>query len=156
MIQHSVAQTLSHPNRDGGKSMHNFHMVGSSGQAGEVSTALKTWSVEFNETRKKLSSCKQLVHDMTGQVTLFGVCQVKKVVTESIGKVHQELSGSTFIEHNKHDETLHPCDRDKFTNLGANLFICGLFLILMNSNAKNDKCENVVNLLLDEWFEMSD
>ena len=53
-------------------------------------------------------------------------------------------------------ETLHPCNRDKLTNMGAIVFMCGMFIVLMSSNVRDDKHENMVNEILDEVLNTND
>ena len=52
-------------------------------------------------------------------------------------------------------ETLHPCDRDKLTNMGASVFTCGMFIVLMSSNVKDDEHENMVNEILERVPHMN-
>ena len=47
-------------------------------------------------------------------------------------------------------ETLHPCDRDKLTSMGASVFECGMFIVLMSSNVKDDEHETKVNEVLEK------
>ena len=78
-----------------------------------------------------------------------------EVVKTLLAEVMQELRSTKFWTHQSIVETLHPCDRDKLTNMGASVFTCGMFIVLMSSNVKDDEHENKVNKILEKVLNMN-
>ena len=73
-----------------------------------------------------------------------------EVVKTLLAEVMQELRSTKLQTHQSIVETLHLCDRNKLTNTGASMFTCGMFIVLMSSNVKDDEHETKVNKVLEK------
>ena len=96
------------------------------------------------------------MHDLRGQVTPGSLRDMLDIVKTTLAEVLEELETAGFQKHTSIMETVHPTDRDKFMNLGAMTFICGMFVVLMSSNVRNNKHEAMVNRILKEALHMED
>ena len=108
------------------------------------------WKEEFASCGEKLLNCRNSMHDIRGQVTPGALWEMMEVVKTLLAEVMQELRRTKFRTHRSIVETLHPCDRDKLTNMGASVFACGMFIVLMSSNVKDDEHEAKVNEVLEK------
>ena len=79
-----------------------------------------------------------------------------EVVKTLLAEVMQELRSTKLQTHQSIVETLHLCDRNKLTNTGASMFTCGMFIVLMSSNVKDDELENEVSEILEKVLNMND
>ena len=108
------------------------------------------WQEEFVSCREKLLNCRNSMHDIRGQVTPGALREMMEVVKTLLAEVMEELRKTKFWTHQSIVETLHPCDRDKLTNMGASVFTCGMFIVLMSSNVKDDEHATKVNEVLEK------
>ena len=108
------------------------------------------WKEEFASCGEKLVKCRNSMHDIRGQVTPGALREMMEVVKTLLAEVMQELRKTKFRTHRSIVETLHLCDRDKLTNMGASVFTCEMCVVLMSSNVKDDEHETKMNEVLEK------
>ena len=132
--------------------LHRFPMVEErwdSWSAGE-DTKQNHWNAEFNQHHNELLERHSALFDETGQLSPPGVREMLEQIKKTVEVILATLKATKLRGHGQEVfVTLHPCDRIRFTNLGAALFMSALMLILLGSNMKFDKhSKHVMGLLV--------
>ena len=72
------------------------------------------------------------------------------IQNEAMPKFLRELRGVALFQSDIRDQTLYPDTRDKLVNIGAGMFTCGLFLIMMGSKTGNGAEATAANYHLEK------
>ena len=110
---------------------------------------------EVNTTIRKLNGLRVNLYDVgvgpRGQPELTTLSTMKLLIqNESLPKLLRQLRSVALLPSDNPSETLYPYCRDTLVNIGAGLFTCGLFLIMMGSNSDDGAEATAANYHLEK------
>ena len=113
-----------------------------------------SWNAEedmrWNQHHSGLLGRRSALSDEASQLSPPGVREMLEQIKKTVEVILATLKATKLRGYGQEVfVTLHPCDRIRFTNLGAALFMSALMLILLGSNMKFDKhSKHVMGLLV--------
>ena len=139
--------------------LHKFPLVeeDEDGWSQEDDEAENLWNADFNRHRRLLFESKSELFDAEGQLSPQGADNMLETLKDSLEEMLVALKETRMKDYGYEVfVTLHPFDRIRFTNLGGELFISSLMLVLLGSNNKSDKHSGMVMGLLSQGVTMED